>query len=102
MFKCRKGTVLERTSSTVGNVEDIIEEDPWGRSYNSFTAHIGPKTEVEDQQSAVFQGEHTAALQVALVDSTKMGTQKVITALDQLTSGISLVLNSLFHRKHPH
>ena len=49
---------------------------------------MGPKTELEDQQSAVFQGEHTATLQVALIDSTRLGTQKVITALDQLLGDI--------------
>ena len=83
-----EGTVLERTSSTVGNVEDIIGE-ALGTDLKFIYSHIGPKTELEDQQSAVFQGEHTAALQVALIDSTRLGTQKVITALDQLTNGIS-------------
>lgn len=83
-----EGTVLDRTASTVGNVEDIVGA-ALGKDLQFIYSHIGPKTDLEDQQSNVFQGEHTAALQVALVDSTRLGTQKVITALDELTSGIS-------------
>lgn len=83
-----EGTILERTASTVGNIEGIIDQT-LAKDLQFTYSHIGPKTELEDQQSTVFQGEHTAVLQVALIDSTRLGTQKVITALDQLTSDIS-------------
>ena len=83
-----EGTVLERTASTVDNLEGIINAS-LEQDIQFVYSHIGPKTELEDQQSATFQGEHTASLQVAMIDSTRLGTQKVITALDQLTKGIA-------------
>ncbi len=84
----QEGTVLERTASTVSNVEDIIMETL--KDDLKFTySHIGPKSGLEEGQSTVFQGDHTATVEVALVDSTRLGTQKVIAALDQMTSGIS-------------
>ena len=83
-----EGTVLERTASTVSNVEGIIQEI-LEEDLKFVYSHIGPKTELEGNQSAVFQGEHTAIIEVALIDSTRLGTQKVIAALDNVTEGIS-------------
>lgn len=83
-----EGTVLERTASTVGNIEGIIEE-VLKEDLKFIYSHIGPKTELEGNQSGVFQGEHTAIVEVALVDSTRLGIQKVIAALDQVTQDIS-------------
>ncbi|MCB0632029.1 MAG: efflux RND transporter permease subunit [Saprospiraceae bacterium] len=83
-----EGTVLDRTSATVGNIEELIQ-DALPNDLKFVYSHIGPETELESGQSAVFQGEHTAVMNVALIDSTRLGTQKVIEALDQVTSGIS-------------
>ncbi len=83
-----EGTILERTASTVGNVEGIIQ-DALKNDLKFVYSHIGPKTQLEGNQSAVFQGEHTAVVEVALIDSTRLGTQKVIAALDKVTEGIS-------------
>lgn len=82
------GTILERTASTVNNVEEIIR-GTLKKDLKFVYSHIGPKTELEDNQSAVFQGEHTAVIEVALVDSSQLSTQKVIAALDEMTAGIS-------------
>jgi len=83
-----EGTVLERTASTVGNIEGIIEE-VLKEDLKFIYSHIGPRTELEGNQSGVFQGEHTALVEVALVDSTRLGIQKVIAVLDQVTQDIS-------------
>lgn len=83
-----EGTVLERTASTVGNIEGIIEE-VLKEDLKFIYSHIGPRTELEGNQSGVFQGEHTAVVEVALVDSTRLGIQKVIAVLDQVTQDIS-------------
>lgn len=83
-----EGTVLDRTAATVGNIENIVRE-ALGDDLQFIYSHIGPRTGLEEDQSAVFQGEHTAAVEVALIDSTRLGTQKVILALDELTAGIS-------------
>jgi HAE1 family hydrophobic/amphiphilic exporter-1 len=82
-----EGTVLERTASTVGNIEEIVR-GALGKDLQFVYSHIGPQTELEGDQSAVFQGEHTAVVEVALIDSTRLGTQKVIAALDRATQGI--------------
>jgi HAE1 family hydrophobic/amphiphilic exporter-1 len=82
-----EGTVLERTASTVGNVEAIIQEG-LGDDLKFVYSHIGPKTDPSGGQTAVFQGEHTATVEVALIDSTRLGTHKVIAALDEATAGI--------------
>jgi HAE1 family hydrophobic/amphiphilic exporter-1 len=83
-----EGTILKRTASTVSNVEAIIQE-VLNKDLKFIYSHIGPKTELTGDQSSVFQGEHTAIVEVALIDSTRLGTQKVITALDKATEGIS-------------
>lgn len=83
-----EGTILERTASTVSNIETLIQ-DALPDDLKFVYSHIGPKTELESDQSAVFQGEHTAMVDVALIDSTRLGTQKVIAALDEITTGIS-------------
>ena len=82
-----EGTVLDRTAATVSSVEEIIQEG-LGADLNFVFSHIGPKTDPSGGQTAVFQGEHTATVEVALMDSTRLGTQKVIAALDDATKGI--------------
>ncbi|MCR9288609.1 MAG: efflux RND transporter permease subunit [Bacteroidetes bacterium] len=82
-----EGTVLERTAATVGSVEAIIQEG-LGDDLKFVYSHIGPKTDPGGGQTAVFQGEHTASVEVALIDSTRLGTHKVIAALDEAMNGI--------------
>lgn len=83
-----EGTVLERTSTTTENVESIVQ-DVLKEDLKFVYSHVGPKSAAEENQSAVFQGEHTATVEVALIDSTRLGTQKVMAALDEVTAGIS-------------
>ncbi len=87
-IKMPEGTVLERTAATVAGVEELIR-DGLGEDIKFIYSHIGPRAEQEEGQASIFQGEHTAVIEVALIDSTKLGTQKVIAALDGITSGIS-------------
>lgn len=82
-----EGTVLDRTASTVHNLEDLIQ-DALGKEVKFVYSHIGPQTELAGGQSDVFQGSHTARMEVALVDSTRLGARKVIAALDKATEGI--------------
>ncbi|MBX2874381.1 MAG: efflux RND transporter permease subunit [Saprospiraceae bacterium] len=82
-----EGTVLERTATTTENIESIVQ-DVLQEDLKFVYSHIGPKSAIEESQSAVFQGEHTATVEVALVDSTRLGTQKVMAALDEVTAGI--------------
>lgn len=83
-----EGTVLDRTSTTTENVESIIQ-DVLKDDLKFVYSHIGPKSSTEESQSSVFQGEHTATVEVALIDSTRLGTHKVMAALDEVMSGIS-------------
>ncbi len=84
-----EGTVLARTAATISNVEGIIQQ-ALDEDLKFVYSHIGPKTELEGgDRSSLFQGEHTAIIEVALTDSTRLGTQNVISALDEITAGIS-------------
>ncbi len=82
-----EGTILDRTASTVANLEDLIR-DALKEDVKFIYSHIGPQTDLTGAQSDVFQGTHTARMEVALVDSTRLGVQKVIAALDKATEGI--------------
>ena len=82
-----EGTVLARTASTVESVEQIIQEG-LGEDLKFVYSHVGPKTDPGGGQETVFQGEHTSTVEVALIDSTQLGTNKVIAALDQAMHGI--------------
>lgn len=82
-----EGTVLSRTASTVNSLEEIIQEG-LADDLKFVYSHIGPKTNPDGGEGTIFQGEHTATVEVALIDSTKLGTTKVIAALDGAFSGI--------------
>ena len=82
-----EGTVLDRTASTVSGVEEIIREG-LAEDLKFIYSHIGPKTDPGGGESTLFQGEHTATIEVALIDSTQLGIHKVIAALDEAMSGI--------------
>ncbi len=82
-----EGTVLDRTATTVSSVEEIIQEGLAG-DLKFIYSHIGPLSDQGGGQSDVFQGANTATIEVALKDSTKLGTHKVIAALDKAMSGI--------------
>ncbi len=82
-----EGTVLARTAATVSSVEEIIQEG-LGDDLKFVYSHIGPKTDPGGGQATIFQGEHTGTIEVALIDSTRLGTHKVIAALDEAMSGI--------------
>ncbi|WP_235298210.1 efflux RND transporter permease subunit [Portibacter marinus] len=82
-----EGTILERTAATVANIEEIIQ-DGLGEDIDFIYSHIGAKTNPGELKNNVFRGEHRATLEVGLVDSTALGTSKVIAALDQAISGI--------------
>ena len=83
-----EGTVLDRTASTLSSVEEIIQEG-LADDLKFVYSHIGPKTNPGGGQTTVFQGEHTGTVEVALIDNTRLGTHKVINALDEAIHGIS-------------
>jgi HAE1 family hydrophobic/amphiphilic exporter-1 len=82
-----EGTVLDRTAATISGVEEIIQEG-LADDLKFVYSHVGPKTDPGGGQSAVFEGEHTATIEVALTDSTRLGTHNVIAELDNAISGI--------------
>jgi len=83
----QEGTVLDRTVATVSNIEEIIQEG-LDEDLQFIYSHTGPKTNPGGGETTLFQGEHNATIEVALVDSTRLGTHKVIAALDEALSGI--------------
>lgn len=86
-LKLSEGTKLERTESTVRNIETILAEylsDDLEKMYS----HAGPSTGTGTSQSAIFQGENTALIKVILKDKPNLSADHVIETVDRLTSGI--------------
>ena len=86
-LKLAEGTKLERTESTVKNIE-IILTDYLGENLDKMYSHVGPNTGFSSGQSAVFQGENTAEIKVILQENSSMTSDHVIATIDRLTAGI--------------
>jgi hydrophobic/amphiphilic exporter-1 (mainly G- bacteria), HAE1 family len=86
-LKLAEGTKLERTESTVKNIETILVEYI-GDDLEKMYSHAGPSTGFSSSQSAVFQGENTAEIKVILKDKPTLSADDVIATIDRLTIGI--------------
>jgi hydrophobic/amphiphilic exporter-1 (mainly G- bacteria), HAE1 family len=86
-LKLAEGSKLERTESTVKNIESILT-DYLGSDLDKVYSHSGPNTGLVSDATAVFQGDNTAEIRVILVQNTKHTADDVIAAIDRLTSDI--------------
>jgi hydrophobic/amphiphilic exporter-1 (mainly G- bacteria), HAE1 family len=86
-LKLAEGTKLERTESTVKNIETVVAEF-LGENLEKTYSHSGPSTSFSSGQSAIFQGENTAELKIILKEESAITADEVIKAIDRLTSGI--------------
>jgi len=87
-LKMQEGTKLERTESTVQNIESILTEY-LGDNLDKIYSHSGPSTSILGDATAVFQGENTAQIKVILKDDATLTTGQVIETMDNLTADIS-------------
>ncbi len=87
-LKLREGTELERTESTVNNIESILTEY-LGDNLETIYSHSGPSSGIQGDATSVFQGENTAEIKVVLKEESTLPTETVIETIDNLTSNIS-------------
>lgn len=86
-IRLQEGTELERTESTVKNLEAVIS-DYLGEDLDKIYSHTGPSSGIGADETSVFLGENTAEIRIMLKREGKMTTSSVISAIDRLTSGI--------------
>ncbi len=94
-LKLPEGTKLERTESTVNNIENILTEY-LGEDVEKIYSHSGPSTSTTGDITSVFQGENTAQLRVTLANDAKISTDNVIATIDRLTAntpGLEITLS---------
>ena len=86
-LKLQEGTELERTESTVKNLE-IILKDYLGENLETIYSQAGPTSGIEGDQNAVFEGENTAKILVIMRKDSEITTESVIASVDNLVSNI--------------
>jgi len=86
-LKMAEGTKLERTESTVKNIESILSEY-LESDLEKMYSHSGPSGGLSGDQTSVFQGENTAEIRVILTKESKHTANDVITAIDRLTTDV--------------
>ena len=86
-LRMQEGTQLERTSSAVYNIENMIHE-LLGNNVKNIYSHVGPSTGLTESESDIFEGENTASIKVILADSSTIGSTKAIKAIGTLLDGI--------------
>ncbi len=81
------GTNLNRTSSTLENMEKMIQSSFSEHIENIYT-HAGPESSSESSEESVFDGENTGYIKLILNDETSLSTTEIIPVLNQMFSGI--------------
>lgn len=85
-LKLQEGTKLQRTESTVKNLENILMEY-LGDNLAMIYSNAGPTVGTGDE-SSVFEGENTAEIKVILKDDATITTESVVKTIDKLTANI--------------
>ncbi len=85
-LKLAEGTRLERTESTVLNLESVLT-DYLGDDLDKIYSHSGPTTGLTGDASSVFEGENTAQITVILKEGAQRTANQVIEDMDRITAG---------------
>ena len=80
--KMSEGTSLERTSTAVSSIENMLKE-LLGDDLQSVYSKIGPSTETSTSATTVYEGENTAAVKVILKPLGKYTAEQVVTAVSK-------------------
>ncbi|NOR73995.1 MAG: MMPL family transporter, partial [Draconibacterium sp.] len=86
-LKLQEGTELERTQSTVENIENILIEY-LGDNLDIIYTQAGPSTGIDGSESSIFEGENTGEIKVILKDESTISTASIIATVDMLTENI--------------
>ncbi len=85
--KLQEGTRLERTASTVANLESIITE-LLGDNLQTIYSQSGPSTGLTTSESDIFEGENTANIKIILKPDSKIGSTRAIELIGQAVQEI--------------
>ncbi|MCK5729692.1 MAG: efflux RND transporter permease subunit [Draconibacterium sp.] len=86
-LKLQEGTELERTQSTVENIENILIEY-LGDNLDIIYTQAGPSTGIDGSESSIFEGENTGEIKVILKGESTISTASIIATVDLLTADI--------------
>jgi len=86
-LRLQEGTELERTESTVKNIESVLK-DYLGDNLDMIYSQVGPTGGVSGDENSVFQGDNTAEILVKLTDGTTVNSATVIEAIDNLLKDV--------------
>jgi len=82
-----EGTRLERTESTVANMELVLNDLLEGQEYELYS-HIGPETILTGDEQAIFTNENSAYIKIKLGRETKYSSNSLIEAIDKIFADI--------------
>lgn len=85
--KLPEGTELQRTQSTVENIENILIEY-LGENLDKIFTQSGPSMGIESSSNAVFEGENTGKIKIILTKESTLTTTNVIAVVDKLTANV--------------
>ncbi len=86
-LKLQEGTKLQRTESTVRNIETILQ-DYLGENLDKLYSHSGPSTSILGDATALFEGENTAQIKITLKEGSLVTVDRVIEDIDRLTNNL--------------
>jgi len=87
-LKLVEGTELNRTQSTIENIENILI-DYLGENLTAIYTQAGPSGGIDGGQNSVFEGENTGEIRVILSEDSTIPTSQVISVIDRLTANIN-------------
>lgn len=76
-IRLQEGTRLERTTSTVENIEDLIT-GLLGDNLGMIYSHIGPSGGTGSSETAIFEGENTATVRIILKEQSALTSSEAI------------------------
>ena len=75
-IRMSEGTRLERTSSAVENIENIVTE-LLGDNLETVYSEIGPSTRISSTSTSIFEGENTATVKIILKADSRITSYNV-------------------------
>lgn len=76
-IRLQEGTRLERTASTVENMEGLIT-GLLGDNLEMIYSHVGPSGGTSSSETAIFEGENTASLKIGLKEKAAVTSSEAI------------------------
>jgi len=82
-----EGTRLERTESTIANMELVLHDLLKGQEYELYS-HIGPETILTGDEQAIFTNENSAYIKIKLGENAKYTSNHLIEVIDKIFADI--------------